>query len=216
MNDMIDNGRQDLQFFGRVSASVSHEIKNVFAVINEAAGLIEDFTLLAERGMPLQPERLKSAANSIQGQIRRGDGIVKNMNAFAHSTDEPVREVDLVETLSLTVALTSRLADMHQIRLTMGDCEPVSVQANPFDLMQLLHSSIAASLGILAAGDTLAIGVKPADGGASFSLSSPGKDAPLASDVSFSSLAQAMSVRVKVDENTATSELLLPAARRSE
>ena len=158
MNPAIPNTRDGLKFFGRISASVSHEIKNVFAVINEAAGLIEDFTLMAERGMPLQPDRLKGAANSIQGQIRRGDGIVKNMNAFAHSTDEDVREVNLAETLSLTVALTTRLADMQQIRLTTGDCEPVSLAANPFDLMQLLHSSIAAALDCLSAGDTLSVG----------------------------------------------------------
>jgi len=212
MSQTTPEVREGLQFFGRISASVSHEIKNVFAVINESAGLIEDFTLMAERGMPLQPEKLKSVANSIQGQIRRGDGIVKNMNAFAHSTDEPVREVNLTETLSLTVALTTRLADMKQIGLTMSDCEPVAMRANPFDLMQLLHSSIAASLDSLSAGDTLVIGVKQTDGGASFSLSSPGKDAPLTSEETFSSLAQAMGASVVRDETNGTSELHLPAA----
>ncbi len=122
--------------------------------------------------------------------------------------------MNLAETLSLTVALTTRLADMHQIRLTTGDCEPVSLAANPFDLMQLLHSSIAAALDSLSAGDTLAVGVKPADGGASFSLSSPGKDAPLTNDEAFSALAQAMGASVSVDQANRTCELLLPAARR--
>lgn len=209
MSEYTSSSRDGLKFYGRISASVSHEIKNVFAVINEAAGLIEDFTLMAERGMPIQPERLKSAANSIQGQIRRGDGLVKNMNAFAHSTDEDVREVNLVETLSLTVALTERFADMKQIRLTTGDCEPVVLKANPFDLMRLLHSSIAAALETMSAGDTLAIGVKAADGGASFSLSVPGKDAPLKNDEAFSSLAQAMGAGVRVDEANRTCELVL-------
>jgi len=205
------NTREGLQFFGRVSASVSHEIKNVFAVINEAAGLIEDFTLMAERGVPLQPERLKNAANSIQGQIKRGDSIIKNMNAFAHSTDEGVREVNLVEILELTTALATRLADMQQIRLTTGDCEPVSLSANPFDLTRLLHSSIAAAVDNLDAGDTLSVSVKPVNGGASFSLSVPGKDAPLKSDESFSSLAQAMNVSVTMDEDSRAAVLFLRA-----
>ncbi len=204
--------RQGLKFFGRVSASVSHEIKNVFAVINEAAGLIEDFTLMAERGMPLKPERLKSAANSIQGQIRRGDAIVKNMNAFAHSTDEDSREVNLAELLDLTVALANRLADMKQIRLTTGRCEPVSITANPFDLTRLLHSSIAAALDKLSAGDTLAVGVKPENGGASFSLSSPGKDAPLANDAAFDELARSMGAETGVDEGDRASVLHLRPA----
>ncbi|MBC16916.1 conserved protein of unknown function [Pseudodesulfovibrio profundus] len=215
MDEKMSTQHEGLQFFGRVSASVSHEIKNVFAVINEASGLIEDFTRMAERGMPIQPERLRKAANAIQGQVQRGDRIVKNMNAFAHSTDEPVREVDLVETLGLVVALTSRLADMKQVRLTTGVCEPVSQSANPFDLLRLLHSSIAATLETMSAGDTLAIGVKPVDDGASFSLSIPGKDAPSVTLDSFSSLAQAMNASLSKDEANSTCELLLPAARGS-
>lgn len=210
------NTREGLQFFGRVSASVSHEIKNVFAVINEAAGLIEDLTLMSERGIPLQPDRLKSAANSIQGQIRRGDSIIKNMNAFAHSTDEDVCEVNLVEVLDLTTALATRLADMQQIRLTMGDCEPVSLSTNPFDLMQVLHSSIAAAVKNMDAGDSLVVSVKPVNGGASFSLSAPGKDAPLKNDEQFSSMAQTMNVGVSADEDLRTTELFLRAQNGAE
>lgn len=216
MSQVSAEAREGLQFFGRVSASVSHEIKNVFAVINEAAGLIEDFTLMAERGMPIPPDRLKNAANAIQGQIRRGDSIVKNMNAFAHSTDEPVCEVNLVDMLGLTVALATRLADMKQVRLTTGDCEPVSLSAVPFDLTRLLHSSIVAALDSLSAGDILAVGVKSADLGASFSLSVPGKDAPLANDEAFAALARSMGAEVGVDEASRASVLLYPAAREVE
>ncbi|QGY40398.1 sensor histidine kinase [Pseudodesulfovibrio cashew] len=212
MTTSASEAHQGLQFFGRISASVSHEIKNVFAVINESAGLIEDFTLMAERGMPIQPEKLKSVAASIQGQVRRGDSIVRNMNAFAHSADEPVREVNLAETLGLIVALTTRLADMKQVRLTLGDCESISRKANPFDLMRLLHGAMEACLDGLAPGDSLVACVKSADGGASFSLSAPGKDVPFASDASLSSLAQAMGLRIISEEGTGTLELLFPAA----
>jgi signal transduction histidine kinase len=201
--------REGLRFFGRISASVSHEIKNVFAVINEAAGLIEDFTLMAERGMPLQPDRLKSAANTIQGQIRRGDAIVKNMNAFAHSTDEAVREVNLVEALRLAADLTARFADMRQIKLTVGESVPVSMVACPFDLTRLLHSSIVAAFDSMQPGDALSVSVSPDGGGASFSLSVPGKDAPLKNDEPFAELARAMNARVEADEKTGTSQLLL-------
>ncbi|EGB16651.1 hypothetical protein DND132_3448 [Pseudodesulfovibrio mercurii] len=204
--------REGLRFFGRISASVSHEIKNVFAVINEAAGLIEDFTLMAERGMPIQPERLKGAAKTIQGQIRRGDGIVRNMNAFAHSTDEDIREVNLVEALKLAADLTSRFADMRQIKLTVGESKPVSMVACPFDLTRLLHSSMVAAFDSMRPGDTLVITVSPADGGASFSLSVPGKDAPLKNDEPFADQARALNARVEVDEKTGTSQLLLAAA----
>ena len=209
MTERASNTREGLEFFGRISASVSHEIKNVFAVINEAAGLIQDFTLMAERGMDLDPERLKNVAKSIQGQIRRGDAIVKNMNQFAHSIDEEVRDTDLVELLKLAVALTMRMADMNQIRLVIGDCEPVSMAVNPFGLIRLLHSSMAAAFGTMAVGDTLTIGVKPTDDGAVFSLSNQGKDAPLGNDEPFAAQARAMNARLRAGDGAGKSELLL-------
>lgn len=207
---------ESLQFFGRVSASVSHEIKNVFAVINESAGLIEDFTLMAERGMPLQPERLKKAANSIQGQIQRGDTIIKNMNAFAHSIDEETREVDLVEVLTLTIALSTRMADMQQIRLTMGDCEPVVLSANPFGLIRLLHSSLAAVLPAVESGETLRVGVKPDSGGACFSLVVSGKAAPRLDGAPLASMAGAMGLSATISENNGVSELRIAVTPETE
>jgi len=106
-----------LHCFGSISASISHELKNALAIINENAGLLEDLSLMAEKGRPLDPVRLKSLAANISKQIQRADGIIRNMNRFAHSADEPVNCIDLGETLALTVALCSRLAAMKSVTL---------------------------------------------------------------------------------------------------
>lgn len=203
--------RDSLKFFGRVSASVSHEIKNVFAVINEKAGLIGDLSLMAERGMPIDPERLKTVADSIQGQIRRGDTIVKNMNAFAHSIDEDTREVDLAEILELTVALATRMADMQQVRLSLGDREPAALIANPFDLLRLLHSSIAAALDGLGQGDALAVGVKPDAAGACFTFAVSGKGAPRVDGPPLEAMAGSMGLAATVGGEGGILELRLAA-----
>ena len=171
------DSREGLRFFGRINASVSHEIKNVLAVVNEAAGLVGDLSHMAERGMPVAPERLQKAVGTIQGQVRRGDDLVRNLNAFAHSIDDDSRETDLAELLQLTVALSTRMADMKQVGLAIGDCEAVSLSTNPFDLMRLLHSSLAAALESLDGGDTLTIGLTPASGGARFTIAARGKAA---------------------------------------
>jgi len=81
-------GWMGVRFFGRMSASISHEIKNVLAIINENAGLLDDFALMAEKGMPLDPRRLGKVAESLMKQVRRADAIVRNMNKFAHSVDD--------------------------------------------------------------------------------------------------------------------------------
>ena len=96
MNNKWDAiGEQGFQFFGKMSATISHEINNALAIINENAGLLQDFTLMADKGMPLDHERLNNLAGKLTHQVRRAEGIVKNMNRFAHSVDETLKSIDL-------------------------------------------------------------------------------------------------------------------------
>ena len=128
-----------LQFFGRISASISHELKNVLAIINENAGLLEDLTLMADRGQPTDPARLKIMAAAVQKQIGRADNILKNMNRFAHSIDETVADVDLNQTLELFMALTERFRTMRGVEVDLQlPASPITIATAPFFLMNLL------------------------------------------------------------------------------
>jgi signal transduction histidine kinase len=137
--ELENTSETGLQFFGQISASISHEIKNVLAIINENAGLLEDFTLMADRGIPIDPARLKVMAEAVKKQIGRADGIIQNMNRFAHSIDQTITTVDLAQTIELVIALTARLAAMRGIRVDLQLPEnPVTFQTAPFFLMNLL------------------------------------------------------------------------------
>jgi signal transduction histidine kinase len=128
-----------LQFYGKITASVSHEIKNVLAIINENAGLLEDFTFMADRGKPIDPARLKTMAATIQKQVDRADEILKNMNRFAHSIDKTFTDVDLNQTIELFVALTERFAAMRGITVDLHlTANPVIITTAPFFLIDLL------------------------------------------------------------------------------
>ena len=128
-----------LQFFGQISASISHELKNVLAIINENAGLLEDFTLMADRGVPLETARLKKMAQGVKKQINRADAIISNMNRFAHSTDQPLATVDLAQTIETVLAVTARFAAMRGIRIDWQlPANPVALQTAPFHLMNLI------------------------------------------------------------------------------
>ncbi|MGL1861353.1 MAG: sensor histidine kinase [Pseudodesulfovibrio sp.] len=208
MSSTASDNHIGLRFFGKVSASVSHEIKNIFAVINEAAGLVEDFTLMTERGMPIEPERLKRVANSIQGQIQRGDAIVKNMNALAHSTDEDIQKVDLVEALSLTVALATRMADMKQAKLELGECDSASAIVHKFSLIQLLHGAIALALEPMSPHATLVLSLAAGDA-ATISLSIPGQGVNLKPDDELLRLAQQLNISVANNETNGGLDLTL-------
>jgi len=128
-----------LQFFGRISASISHELKNVLAIVNENAGLLEDLTLMADRGQSIDPARLKIMAATVQKQIGRADEILKKMNRFAHSSDEAAAEVDLNQTIELVGALTARFAAMRSVTVDLQlPASSLTIPTAPFYLMNLL------------------------------------------------------------------------------
>jgi signal transduction histidine kinase len=127
-----------LRFFGRMSASISHDLKNTLSIMNESAGLLEDLAGLAERGRPLDTQRIKQLGATIKRQIQRTDGIVRNMNRFAHSVDNQIKEIGLVEALETLLAICRRLTDARGIAVAIAPCEPdVSIVTRPFCFYQL-------------------------------------------------------------------------------
>ena len=132
-------GNEGFRFFGKMNASISHEIKNVLAIINEISGLLEDLTSAAQKGAAIEPERLKALAGKIQQQIRRADGIVRNMNTFAHTVDEAKRTVDVGEILAFMAILSGRLASMRgvEVQITVSE-HPVTITTNPFLLENII------------------------------------------------------------------------------
>ncbi len=140
MNSKDDTvGEIGLQFFGKMTASISHEIKNVLAIINENAGMLEDFTLMEKQGVPLNPEKIGNASKRIQKQIQRADGIIKKMNTFAHTIDKPVTSINIDEIVSLVVALSDRFASNKGIKLESQPSEKrITIQTHPFYLQNII------------------------------------------------------------------------------
>ncbi len=132
-----------LQFFGNVTASISHEINNVLAIINENAGLLEDFILMEDKGIPINRERLKTLAGKITTQIKRADNVVRNMNKFAHSVDESIKRIDLCDLLKLMVTISNRSASMRGVSIELNTPEnPVFITTNEFFLENYLWSCL--------------------------------------------------------------------------
>lgn len=132
-------GREGFNFFGIMSASISHEIKNVLAIINENAGLLGDFTMMAERGLPIEPERLKTISAKIAEQVHRADLILKNMNQFAHSVDEQIKTAVLDDLITVVIKLSLRFAASRGVSLEhQPSANPVSITTSPFLLENLV------------------------------------------------------------------------------
>lgn len=151
-------GQSGLQFFGRVSASISHELKNVLAIINENAGLLEDLTFAAQRGAAIDPEKLNKTAQNFLKQIHRADEILKNMNRFAHSVDQFSQQVDLHEVATLVANLAGRLAAMRKVSLEVASPqETIALTTNPFLLENLIWLCLDFAIAATNAGGALTI-----------------------------------------------------------
>ena len=57
--------KKELEFFGKITACISHELNNVLSIINEYTGLLEDLTL----GEAVDKNRIQKITKSISEQI---------------------------------------------------------------------------------------------------------------------------------------------------
>ena len=162
-------GETGLAFFGRTTASISHELKNALAIIKENSGLLDDYMRMIQKGMPVDPERFKVVATRFEDQTQRADRLIKDLNRFAHTVDEAKKSVDLNETLELLVALSQPPAAMRQVTLAFQRPEtPVVVTTAPFLLMTALGRCLAYAFQAVGPGKTLVLGVVKDGGGGIF------------------------------------------------
>ena len=152
---------RQLQFFGEITASVTHEINNVLSVINENSGLLSDWLARSVQGHALDYDKVKRVNDTIQNHLGRGKRTVKRLNRFAHSVDEPVKEVDVAETVENIIALSQRFAYQKNVSLH-GEfpADNVTLVSNPLTLQQVVFQSIALFLQQAASSDSIVINVK--------------------------------------------------------
>ncbi len=138
---------EGLRFFGEMSASVSHEIRNKLAVINEKAGLVQDIAHAMKSGRSIDPDRLDLQAGKIIEQIRKANQIVGALNRLAHSVDASGISVDLHDLIGLVVELYGRKAAQAEITIHSAvPADSVLLVTSPFLLQDLVGACIDAAL----------------------------------------------------------------------
>jgi hypothetical protein len=199
---IAENG---LEFFGKVSASLSHEIRNVLATLYENAGLLEDLVLMAEKGRPLDPQRIKDLAGRLKAQVKRGKEIADHMNRFAHSVDEPLTTVNLHDMLGLVIALAQRTASARGVTLQTQDAaSPLVIRTTPLGLENLVWLCLDLGMRGRLTGKTLTVAAYPGTRGPCIRFRGfEGLDELKADDSSvrgLDTLAQAVGAAVTFDE----------------
>jgi signal transduction histidine kinase len=143
MSSTIDfKNNDDLAFFGKVNASISHELKNILAIISEAAGLLQDLTGMVARGQKIELEMLNTCSQDIVEEIQRGFTTIRQMNTFSHSVDVPLKSVNLIEVLDLMINLAGFLSFASKVRFDRPQQEASTVSTCPFRLQNLVYHTL--------------------------------------------------------------------------
>ena len=136
-------GQETMKFTAEMTTSITHELKNKLAVVNENAGLIQDLLFMGKQGRAVDMERFETISQKIQEQVRLADTIIKKLNGFAQSMEESETETDVAQALKSVLSLTAHLIEKYECEIAVTAQEaPWIINADPFCFKHLLWTVI--------------------------------------------------------------------------
>ncbi len=143
---MSDRDLSETAFMGKITAGITHEMKNVLAIIRESAGLMEDLLGLAKEDSFPAREKFLKILSKIGDQVTRGVNLSNALNQFAHGPDQPLATVDMNRLIDQLVFLCQRFALSKRLTLKyvahdqplVFRCEVLKVQMTIFRGIDLL------------------------------------------------------------------------------
>lgn len=175
--------QEKMAFFGRITASLSHEMKNVLATINEFSGLLGDLLYAADRGRPLDHNKLRNISRQIIRQVARAEELIRRLNRFSHSVELPQASCDIRELIMDLTTLTNRFAMLSQVELEQRLPEVVIERTiDPFGFQQAVFLAIDLALGAATDQRVVTVGLASRGSGCQVSVESADPLPPLDPD----------------------------------
>lgn len=131
-----------LEVVSRICASLSHDVNNTLAIINENAGLIEDLIGMSKHEYILQSDDILPSTNSILNQVAKAKLLVANLNQLAHSNDEASTVLSLHSAINYVRDLLARLLLQNETELKIKCDQELIIKCNKLQLHSLLYLSI--------------------------------------------------------------------------
>lgn len=148
-------------FLAAMTASATHEVRNVLAIIKESAGLVNDLMEVYGTRGNLDPEKVQRALERIRVQVKRGADHLTHLNRLAHTLDQDLSIVDLNEEVEQLVFLSQRFARQKgqeaEVERGTGDRELVM---NALRLHMALFGAMECCLEELPEGSTVRVGAR--------------------------------------------------------
>ena len=142
---------------GRITAALTHEMRNVLATMRESGGLLEDVLMMHEEDFPRR-EIFEKSLGRIGTQAKRGMDICAALSRLAHSPDTPVATLNAAEWLDYFVFICSRFARLKEISLAHGMTPAgISFSTDPVQFQMVLFHVMDALFGVLPAASSVTL-----------------------------------------------------------
>lgn len=125
-----------LASIGRLAAGVAHEINNPLSIINQKAGLVQDYIEMT--GDFDYKEPMRGALEGIQNSVERCKKITHRLLGFARHTDVRTEELDINAVLQEVVAFLAQEATYSQIQICFNlDSDIQKIHSDRSQLQQV-------------------------------------------------------------------------------
>jgi phosphoglycerate-specific signal transduction histidine kinase len=152
---------EELAFFAKIMASISHELNNVLSIINEYSGLLADLVDAEENGIPFEKNKIDKIAQNIKDQIKREQEIIKLLNRFAHRLDTPLLEFNLNDLAYDIIRLSQRFAALKKVSLEfIPPQEQILITNDPFRVQHVVFSCLQLVLDDSNTNDSISISLE--------------------------------------------------------
>lgn len=156
---------REAEFLGRITGAVTHELRNVLAIIQESSGLAEDLLAAADDAGGKRSDRLVTTLSTINNQITRGVDLLGHLNRLAHCPDESVASVFLNQQVAQATALAERFARQKNVTLHAEPRSPeLASNTSPLASQMALAAAIDCFLEHLPSGGTITLSAEVFNG----------------------------------------------------
>jgi hypothetical protein len=153
-------------FLAVMTASATHEVRNVLAIIKESAGLVGDMVQLFGRRGTLDQEKVLRAIDRIDTQVKRGADLLTNLNRLSHTLDQDTSQVELGQEVEQSVYLVQRFARRKGQRVVARErSSQLFATLSALHLQMVLFAALECCMEELPEGALLTVGAGEGEGG---------------------------------------------------
>lgn len=202
---------QGLSFFGVTNRLISHKLKNKLALMSETSGLMNDLMDLWQDSKEVDRARLRSLTESIIEEVGRANAIVGYMNAFAHSVDKVITDVEITQAVGLIIELAQLQTYAKKTKLRFVKTNAYTVHTSPFFIGNLIYHVLVFALSASGPEEEIRVSVHPDAGGFKISFSGIATDAaPQFATENIALLAKALCADISFDPSLGELNIVLP------